>query len=82
MIFDTNVRVCVAVYVFWGFLVAFRKGQREEKHGIYDVKHTLFTSTKSYVLHGFLTSFGTHLGALGHICVSKCHLGSILEKVT
>ena len=66
--------------VFLLFLVAFRKGQCEEKHGIYLVKHTLFTSNKSYVLHGFLTSFGADLGALGHICVSKCLLGNVLEK--
>ena len=61
-------------------LVAFRKGQCEEKHGIYHVKHALFTSSKHYVLHRFLTSFETDLGALGHICVSKCHLGSVLEN--
>ena len=66
--------------VFSLFSVAFRKGQREEKHGIYCVGHTLPTLIKSHVLHGFGTPFGAHLGALGHICVSKCLLGSVLEK--
>ena len=68
---------------FLMFLVAFnlfRSGQREDKHGIYCVGHTLPTLIKSNVLHLFWTHFGAHLGALGHICVSKCLLGSVLEK--
>ena len=35
------------------FLVAFRKGQREEKHGIYCVGHTLPTLVKGHVLYLF-----------------------------
>ena len=65
---------------FLMFLVASRNGQREEKHGIYCVGHTLPTLVKSRVLYSLWTHFGAHLGALGHICVSKCLLGSVLEK--
>ena len=61
-------------------LVAFRKGQCEEKHGIYSVGHTLPTLVKGHVLYSFWLHFGTHLGALGHTCVPKCLLGSVLEK--
>ena len=62
------------------FLVVFRTGRREEKHGIYCVGHTLPALIKSHVLYLFWLHFGAHLGALGHICVPKCLLGSVLEK--
>ena len=55
--------------VFLLFLVAFRKGQCEEKHGIYCMKHTLFTSRTicfALVSDFFWNSFGS-LGA--HLCV-------------
>ena len=52
--------------VFLLFLVAFRKGQCEEKHGIYCVKHILFTLTKIM----FCTDFDSSFGSLGaHLCV-------------
>ena len=52
------------------FLVAFRSGQRQEKHGIYYIKHRLPTFAESRVLCSFLHHFKTHLGALGpHFCV-------------
>ena len=62
---------------FLMFFVAFRSGQREDKHGIYCVGHTLPTLIKSHVSYSFWTHFGAHLGALAHICVSKCLLGSV-----
>ena len=68
--------------VFCLFSVAFRTGRREEKHGIYCVGDTLPTLVKGCVLYVFWLYFGAHLGALGHICVCKCLLGSVLEKLT
>ena len=66
--------------VFSLFLVAFKTGRREEKHGIYCVGHTLPILVKGQVLYLLLPHFGPHLVALGHICVPKCLLGSVLEK--
>ena len=50
---DTKVTVWVAGLFLLLFLVAFRSGRREEKHGIYCVGHTLPTLIKSNVLHSF-----------------------------
>jgi len=56
--------------VFCSFLVAFRIGWREEKHGIYCVGHTLPTLVKNYVSYSFWTPFLNSCGNLGaHLCV-------------
>ena len=64
------------------FLVAFRSGQREEKHGIYYIKHTLPTLEESRVLCSFLVNFGGRLGTWDYISVFKYLPGSALEKET
>ena len=69
---------CTVVFLL--FLVAFKTGRREEKHGIYCVGQTWLTLAKGHVVYSFWCYFGPRLGALGHICVPKCLLGSVLEK--
>ena len=56
--------------VFLLFLGAFRKGQCEEKHGIYYVKHTLLTSRKKLCFALISDFFWSSFGSLGaHLCV-------------
>ena len=61
--------MCCSVF-FSLFLVAFRKGQREEKHGISRVGHTLPTLIKKSSCALNLDSFWNSFGSLGaHLCV-------------
>ena len=60
-------------------VAVYRSGQREEKHGIYCVGHTLPTLVKSHVLCSFGIRFGAHLGALGHILVVQGGAGNRSE---